>query len=269
MGAGGAYGAERLARAHRLPGRDGAGRVGETAGGIRAGGHAAPGPRPRARHVQAAVTSAAPRAGDARPGELLARRLWGSAQGPARSLPEALLARESARGAAHTRRATQGLTARVQRPLVGRCTRANRGPGACRRAAGGSLLAVALHLFLGRRALLLAHFQEALALAGVLALTRVVGALAGRLTLAGVHAGALALGLGTRHGGADQAGAEEHGGGGCDGQAGAVFQSHWCIPRAVKDLTGRRPGRALICHAAAWPAAARVSTPSPNRRCSQ
>src|SRR5882724_2133757 len=75
--------------------------------------------------------------------------------------------------------------------------RANRGPGACRRAAGG--------LFLGRRALLLAHFQEALALAGVLALTRVVGVLAGRLTLAGVHAGALGLGLGTRHGGADQA----------------------------------------------------------------
>src|SRR6267143_871393 len=138
----------------------------------------------------------------------------------------------------------------------------------------GSLLAVALHLFLGRRALLLAHFQEALALAGVLALARVVGALAGRLTLAGVHAGALGLGLGTRHGGADQAGAEEHGGGVCDGQAGAVFQSHWCIPRAVKISPGearpdRRPGRAPICHAAAWSAAARVSAPSPNRRRSQ
>src|SRR4029077_17238648 len=124
------------------------------------------------------------------------------------------------------------------------------------------------------RALLLAHFQEALALAGVLALTRVVGALAGRLTLAGVHAGALGLGLGTRHGGADQAGAEEHGGGGCDGQAGAVFQSHWCIPRAVKVSPGearsdRRPGREMICLAAGGGAAAGVPAPSPNRRRSQ
>src|SRR5207237_144964 len=82
-----------------------AGRVGETAGSIRAGGHAAPGPRPRAPHLQAVVTGAAPRAGDARPGKLLARRLCRGAQGPARALPEALLARESARGAAHTRRA--------------------------------------------------------------------------------------------------------------------------------------------------------------------
>src|SRR2546430_10274510 len=48
---------------------------GETAGSIRAGGHAAPGPRPRAPHLQAVVTGAAPRAGDARPGKLLARRL--------------------------------------------------------------------------------------------------------------------------------------------------------------------------------------------------
>src|SRR4029077_9993588 len=69
------------------------------------------------------------------------------------------------------------------------------------------------------------------ALTGVFALTRVVGALAGRLTLARVHAGAMDLGVSTRHGGADQAAAEEHGGGGSDGNAGAVFQSHGCIPR--------------------------------------
>src|SRR6202158_1022323 len=120
---------------------------------------------------------------------------------------------------------------------MGRCTGAIRGPGARRRATD-LLLAVALHLLFRLRALLLAHFQEALALAGVLALTRVAGALARRLTFARVHAGALDLGVSTRHGGADQAGAEEHGGGGCDGHAGAVFQSHWCIPRCCEDLAG-------------------------------
>src|ERR1700730_13692068 len=132
---------------------------------------------------------------------------------------------------------------------MGRCT----GRSARRERAGarrGRLLAVALHLLFGRRALLLAHFQEALALAGVLALARVVGALAGRLTFARVHAGALDLGVSTRHGGADQAAAEEHGGGGCNRHAGAVFQSHWCIPRwLVKIWPGearseRRPERA-------------------------
>src|SRR3984893_19530395 len=96
---------------------------------------------------------------------------------------------------------------------MGRCT----GRSARRERAGarrGRLLAVALHLLFRRRALLLAPFQEALALAGVLALTRVVGALAGRLTFARVHAGALGLGVSSRHRSADQAGAEEHGGGG-------------------------------------------------------
>ena len=65
------------------------------------------------------------------------------------------------------------------------------------RAVGGVLRSAALALHLGFRVLALGfgHFQEALALAGVLALAGIVGALAGRLTLAGVHARAMDLAI--------------------------------------------------------------------------
>src|SRR5579863_8437191 len=88
-----------------------------------------------------------------------------------------------------------------------------------------SLLALEklMGLLLSVLALLLRHFQEALALAGVLSLAGIIGALAGRLTLASIHAGALDLCVRPRNGSADKAGAEEDSG--CSGKrcAGSGF----------------------------------------------
>jgi len=79
-------------------------------------------------------------------------------------------------------------------------------------------------------ALLLGHFQKALSLAGVLAFTGILGALAGRLTLASIHAAAMDLRVRPRDGSADKAGAEEDGGCGGKRRAGGVFQSHGASP---------------------------------------
>src|ERR1700736_3707537 len=75
-------------------------------------------------------------------------------------------------------------------------------------------------LGLGSVALRLGHFHEALALAGVLTLAGVVGALAGRLALAGVHAFTLDLGFIGSAGSAYEGGREHHRGGGSQGNAG-------------------------------------------------
>jgi ATP-dependent helicase HrpB len=66
---------------------------------------AIPAPRrwPGADHLQAALARTAPCAGHSRPGEFLARRVRRRAQGHAGSIPETLLARESARSRTHAR----------------------------------------------------------------------------------------------------------------------------------------------------------------------
>src|SRR5205814_9273919 len=108
----------RLARPRRLSRCGRTGRVGETAGGVRPGADPAAGPRPRSCHLQATLPGRPSGAGHARPGELLARRLRRGAQGPARPIPEALLAGESARGGADARRATQALIAAAVEPAL-------------------------------------------------------------------------------------------------------------------------------------------------------
>src|SRR5437763_1580128 len=83
-------------------------------------------------------------------------------------------------------------------------------------------------LALGGGALVLGHFREALALARVLALAGIRGALAGALALAGVGAHTLALTCvgGRRAGRDDSAGEEPCGGSGCERSTGLGIQLH-------------------------------------------
>ena len=108
-GAGAPDDAHRHARARRLPERRRTARGGAPAGGVRARRHPAPGARAGAGDAAAALAGAAAAAGDARPGELLARRLRRGAQGHARALSAPLLAGGSAHRRAHPRRAPQAL----------------------------------------------------------------------------------------------------------------------------------------------------------------
>src|SRR4029077_13243754 len=83
-----------------------------------------------------------------------------------------------------------------------------------------------LHLGLRVVTFLAGHLEEPLALAGVLTLAGIVGTLAGRLSLAGIHTCAMNLGLIAREGAARENGAEQQGGGSCGGNAGGVLQMH-------------------------------------------
>ncbi len=80
----------------RLPRRQRAVRIDADAGGLRAREHAEDWRRRGARHVQVAVARAAAAAGHARPRQLLEERVRRRAQGHARPLSTALLAREPA-----------------------------------------------------------------------------------------------------------------------------------------------------------------------------
>ena len=77
-----------------------------------------------------------------------------------------------------------------------------------------------LHLRLRVVTFLAGHLEEPFALAGVLPLAGIVGTLAGRLSLAGIHTCAMNLGLIAREGAARENGAEQQGGGSCGGNAG-------------------------------------------------
>jgi hypothetical protein len=78
----------------------------------------------------------------------------------------------------------------------------------------------------GSVALRLGHFREALALAGVLTLAGVVGGLAGRMALAGIHAFALDLGFIGGTGSAHHDGREHYGSGGSQSNAGHFSAVH-------------------------------------------
>ena len=86
-----------------------AARGGAPAGGVRARRNPAPGARANTGDPAAALARAAAAAGDARSGELLARRLRRGTQGHARALSAPLLAGGSAHRRAHPRRAPQAL----------------------------------------------------------------------------------------------------------------------------------------------------------------
>src|SRR4029077_21126552 len=78
---------------------------------------------------------------------------------------------------------------------------------------------------LGGVAIRLAHLHKSLALAGILALARVVGALTRRVSLAGIHTLALHFGL-VSTGAADRCGGEHHRRGRGQGNTGQHFRSH-------------------------------------------
>src|SRR4051812_29424165 len=86
-------------------------------------------------------------------------------------------------------------------------------------------------LALGGSAFVLGHFREALALAGVLSLAGVRGALAGALALAGIGADALTFAGGVGHGRHGGAGQEQGGCGGGNGGAGLGCDLHLYPPK--------------------------------------
>src|SRR2546422_6435061 len=94
--------------------------------------------------------------------------------------------------------------------------------GPARRLSASVLLALGL----GGVALGLAHLEEALTIAGVLTLARVVRALAGRFPLAGIHPLTLDLGFVGGTGSPHEGGGEHHRGGGSQGNAGHLSSVH-------------------------------------------